>query len=356
MKRIMYISTTTRPLRPDEVDEITRVCQQNNAKVGVTGILISAQEFFFQILEGLETDVDQVMGRIKKDHRHAGLLILKAEHEVSDRLFPDWSMKTIKLDGNSDVVIQAIRIMLENITESHRIIERYTQPAVLQFLTAGINPLTVPVQKTEKIVLFGDIAAFSYLSGLYPTEEVAEHAGSFLEIFSRAVTDNGGEVNKYIGDCVMAYFPTDRADAAIEACMTTLREIRALRATAAQCRLRNFLYCGFGLSLGPVIEGNFGSSYKMDYTLLGNTVNLASRLENFTRTVRKAITISQAAKEACQKDWDFEKVGEYQLKGQTEPQSFFSLSDELVGDTKTVEEIIETVLLAPEAHRLSCDC
>jgi len=168
MKRIMYISTTTRKLTDQEIDEIGRRSTVNNARVNVTGVLLSAHEFFFQILEGEEADVDRVLERIRRDPRHKDVLILKAEQGVSDRLFSKWSMKTIRLDGSNHMILQAIRIMLENITESHRIIERYTQPAVLQFLTDGVNPLNVPVRKTEQIILFGDIVAFSYLSGLFP--------------------------------------------------------------------------------------------------------------------------------------------------------------------------------------------
>jgi hypothetical protein len=153
MKRIMYISTTTRKLTDEEVEAIGRKSTVNNAKVGVTGVLLSANEFFFQILEGEEEDVEGVMERIRKDPRHQGLLILKAEYEVTNRLFGNWSMNTVRLDGMSDMLMQAVRIMLENITETHRIIERYTQPAVLQFMTEGINPLTVPVKKTEQVIL-----------------------------------------------------------------------------------------------------------------------------------------------------------------------------------------------------------
>ena len=191
MKRIMYISTATLRLLGDEIDEIGRISSRNNLKVGITGILFSAHEFFFQILEGEEDEVDRILARIRSDPRHRDVLILKSEHDIAERLFFMWSMKTIRLDSANDIILQAIRIMLENITESHRIIERYTQPSVLKFLTEGINPLSVPVKKTEQIVLFSDIVAFSYLSEKFPVEEVANLVSQFLEVCSHRIVESG---------------------------------------------------------------------------------------------------------------------------------------------------------------------
>ncbi len=343
MKRIMYISTTTRKLTDQEVEEIGQKSTINNAKVGVTGVLLLANEFFFQILEGEEDDVEGVMKRIRKDPRHHGLLILKAEHEVSQRLFGNWSMNTVRLDGMSDMLMQAVRIMLENITETHRIIERYTQPAVLQFMTEGINPLTVPVQKTEQVILFGDMVAFSYLSGLFAVEEVAELVNLYLEITSRKIAEHGGQVTKYVGDCVVAHFPPDRADDAIRACVETLQKIQEVRQAAGQCRLQKYLYCGFGLSKGPVIEGNIGSSIKMDYTVLGDIVNLAARLESLTREIGKGIALSEPVRDACHQPWNFILAGEFHLKGQNFAQPIYSIADPAVDDMKNYLEISRLV-------------
>jgi len=212
---------------------------------------------------------------------------------------------------------------------------------VLQFLTEGVNPLTVPVRKTEQIILFGDIVAFSYLSGLFPVEEVAELVNLFLETCSRQVVAHGGQVTKYVGDCLMAHFPPEAADQAVRACLETLREVRASRNAAGECRLRKFLYCGFGLSKGPVIEGNIGSSIKLDYTVLGDIVNLAARLEGLTRAIGKALALSEAVRAACQEPWTFIRAGEFHLKGQTQVQPIYTLADPAVDDMKTYQEILE---------------
>lgn len=356
MKRITYVSTATKTVSKAELDQISTASIRNNAKAGVTGILLLCGNFFFQILEGEEESVDQVLERIRCDTRHQDLQILKVEKVQGQREFADWSMRTVYLDAINDTLVLAIRMMLSNLAESRSILERYTQPAILNFLVDGINPLEASHKTETKVVLFGDIAAFDALSGFYPTEEVADHASCFLEVLSNAVNRHGGQVNKYIGDKVLAYFTPEQADEAVLSCLESLEEIRTLRSNAAQCRLRNFLYGGFGLAMGPVILGNFGSTTKLDYTILGNTVNMAARIVGMTRSTGRALMMEEAVRNACQKNWDWDLMGNFQLKGQLSDSKCFSLRDEVVCDTRTVDEVISQVMSTTEEHRRNCQC
>ena len=356
MKRVTYVSSATSKMTQDELDQISRISAHNNAKVAVTGVLLLCGDFFFQILEGPEDAVDQVMERIRKDPRHKDIQLLKVEQFDLERQFADWSMRTVFLDTINDTLVLAIRMMLATLAESRSILGRYTQPAVLDLLFKGSNPLETPHQVENKVVLFGDIAAFDALSSFYSTEEVADHASCFLEVLSNAVIRHGGQINKYIGDKVLAYFSPEQADAAVICCLESLNELRTLRANAAQCRLRNFLYGGFGLSIGPVIVGNFGSSMKLDYTILGNTVNRASRMVGMTRSTGRALMVEKTVMQACQTEWQWDFLGEFQLKGQIENSSFFSIKDDLALDTRTVDEMIGQVLSTTEEHRRNCAC
>jgi adenylate cyclase len=260
---------------------------------------------------------------------------------VTERLFPNWSMRTIRLGETNGMILQAVRIMLENITQSHRIIERYTQPSVLQFLTQGLNPLEIPVKKTRKIILFGDMVAFSTMSQKFPVEEVTTVVNAYLEVCCRRIVQHGGEVTKYIGDCVMAHFPPDYADAAIKACLEALDDVRRLRQVARERQPMNLLYCGFGLSVGEVIQGNIGSTIKMDYTVLGDTVNLAAQLEALTRKIRRAIALSEPVQQSARNSWPFVNVGQFALSGQGELSTVYSLHDPLVTEFKEIEELTE---------------
>jgi class 3 adenylate cyclase len=356
VKRVTYVSSATRKISQAELDQISTISSSNNAQVGVTGVLLLCGDFFFQILEGEELAVDTVLERIRRDERHCDIQILKVEKFQENRQFADWSMRTVYLDAINDTLVMAIRLILANLAESRSILERYTQPAVLDFLFNGTNPLETSLQTESKVVLFGDIAAFDALSSFYSTEEVADHASCFLEVLSNAVGRHGGQVNKYIGDKVLAYFAPEQADDAVLCCVESLSEIRALRQNAAQCRLRNFLYGGFGLAMGDVIVGNFGSSMKLDYTILGNTVNIAARIVSITRSTGRALMLEETVKNACQRSWQWDLLGEYQLKGQMGDSKCFSLKDELVKDTRTIDEMIKQVLGTTEEHRRNCLC
>jgi adenylate cyclase len=346
MKRIIYISTVNRHLADEEIESIGQVSARNNRSVGITGVLISVHDYFFQVLEGEEDAIAQVIERIRRDPRHRDMHILKAETEISERLFPKWSMRTIRLAGSGDMILQAIRDMLQNIAQSHRIIERYTQPSVLKFLTEGINPLTVPPRKTEKIVLFCDMVGFSYLSDLFPVEQVADVVNAFLEVCSTAIAEHGGVVAKYVGDCAIAYFEHGQADEAITACLDVLRRVRDMRHKTGCCHLMKFLYCGFGVAAGTVIEGNFGSSVKMDYTVLGGTVNMAARLEALTREIAKPLALSESVMQGASRGWPFVHVGDFQLKGSGWPCPVYSLDDPLLDEFKCHGDLVAEMRLA----------
>lgn len=302
-------------------------------------MLLCVHGLFFQIIEGGEQEVGDLFETIKLDPRHHDVLCLKTENDVTERLFPKWSMHTVNLDKVGDKVLQAMRVLLQNIGESHRIIEKYTQQSVIKVLTQGINPLTLPVQRTEKIIFFGDIVGFSSLSEAFPVEEVAEVVCHFLEVCSSTIVTHGGEVAKYIGDCVMAHFNPAQADDAIQASLDILWKLERLRQQAGECRLLKFLYCGIGLSQGAVIQGNIGSSVKMDYTILGDAVNTSARLESLTRSLSRSLVFTQSVKDGTRQDWRFVSCGQHQLKGKEVECDVYSLDEPIIEAIKSSQEI-----------------
>ncbi len=305
LKRIMYVSTMHTSFTEEEIIELGRTSSLNNNRLGLTGVLISVHEYFFQILEGQPSVVDSLLDKIRADGRHRDLTVLSAEYGLSERLFTDWGMRTVCLNEDSGVLLQAIRIMLRNIAQSHHIIGRYTQPAVLKLLTEGVNPLMQPVRRTEKVVLFGCLNGFANISGL-PVEEVTAVLNSFFELCSSCVVEHGGQVAKYVDETFVAYFPAGQADAAIWACMDTLRGFRELRDTDNP--LFQGLSCGLGLTSGPVIEGNIGSSVKMDYTILEGAAREAARMISLGQGIEKSLLLSAAVREASQSPWPFEAL------------------------------------------------
>ncbi len=332
MKRLTYVSRLNMSISNKELEAMGLHSQEKNLRVGITGVLIYFKELFFQIIEGADSEIDTLFKKIRMDLRHKDILCLKTENDIGERLFPTWSMNVINLDNNTDILMSPIKNLLQTITESHRIIEQYTQPTVLNIINKGLNPLHMPARKVEKIVLFADIVSFSEISEQLPVEFIVEIINRFFEITSRIITAAGGEVTKYIGDCVMAYFDPELADNAIQGCIDILRELKLARENAARDNPISLLHCGIGLSQGVVIEGNMGSAIKTDYTIIGDQVNTASRVEDLTRQVKKAIVVTERVKNSTTSTFNFVPLGKYSLKGKNKAFELFYPDHDLVND------------------------
>jgi len=330
MKRITYISRIAHPLSIKEIETIGIVSGHKNKQVNITGLLVYFEKLFFQIIEGDDKEVDRIYVKIGKDPRHNDILRLKTEYEIKERLFPTWSMNTINLDNNVDDLVRPIKILLQTVLESHSIVERYTQPTILKILNKGINPLTVTPIPVEKIILFADIVSYSAISEKMPIEGTLLILNTYFEICSRIILNKGGEVNKFMGDGLMAYFDSEQADNAIHACLEIMKELRYLRQNSIENSPLQILNSGFGLAQGSVIEGNMGSRFKTDYTIIGDAVNIAARLEGLTREVKHSLVLSESLKQSTKESWTFIGLGKYNLKGKENITEVYSIEHDLV--------------------------
>lgn len=344
MKRITYISKLKAKLSFSEIEKLGKSFEKNNRTKNITGTLIYFNNLFFQIIEGNEKDIDTLYHKIKGDHRHEDVLALKLENEISTRYFPDWSMKLTNLDQKTDEFTLPIKLLLQALIDSHMVIEKYTQPSVLKIISNGLNPVMIKPKEVERIVVFGDILSYSTLAEQLNIEEVFLLINSYFEICTRIITKKGGEVNKFIGDGFMAYFNADHADLALEACVEILEELNLLRNTASATSPLSLLYSGYGIDKGIVIEGNMGSEIKMDYTIIGDAVNTAARLEDHTRVVEKSIVLSELVKTSCTKKWDFIRLGQFYLKGQREHTAVYSINHKLVDNFKDKENLTTRIV------------
>ena len=329
MKRLTYISRFSPNISQEEIEEIGRLSKRNNKQRNITGVLLCLGGMFFQILEGEVEEIDRLYEKILGDTRHTDILCLKSELNVTERLFPEWSMEIINLDENTDLFIQPIKTLLQNVTESHLILKEYTQPTILKIIQQGINPLEVRPKKTEKIVVFSDIVGFSVFADKLPVEHIVFLTDYYLSICSKIISEAGGEVNKFIGDCIMAYFDTDQADEAIQAGLDILLQVATLRSAAEEDSPLKVLYSGIGITKGVVIEGNLGSQVKKDYTIIGDVVNAASRLEALSRTLPRSLVFSEAVKNSTKKTWDFVNMGSYKVKGKIDEIEVYSIDGEI---------------------------
>lgn len=164
------------------------------------------------------------------------------------------------------------------------------------------------LERRHAVVWFSDVRGFTAMSVELAPEAVVERLNVVFEHVGRAVVREGGEILKFIGDGVLAVFPyASEADAADAS--------RRARRAAVEClaRLPSEVAIGIGLHRGELAYGNIGASDRLDFTVIGATVNLASRIEGLSGRVGESLLASEAVA-GCEPD-AWRPVGEHALKG-----------------------------------------
>jgi adenylate cyclase len=160
-------------------------------------------------------------------------------------------------------------------------LERYHSPDVVEMILKQQGEASLGVKEAEVTVLYSDIEGFTKMCERLSPAEVANLLNNYFEGATAAIFRNQGQVNKYIGDAIMAVFgaPISSPDHAVNACRAALemqealRQFRSTLPDTAQFRMR------IGINSGPAVAGNIGASRRMEYTVIGSTVNVAARLE-----------------------------------------------------------------------------
>lgn len=181
----------------------------------------------------------------------------------------------------------------------------------------GEDALKLGGQKKDIAVLFVDIRGFTPLSESQPPEKVVEILNRYLELTTTAVFQNGGTVDKFIGDATMALYnaPLDLEDYVFRAVKTGLDMAKAAGRLEKELALVTDKKVGFGIGIncGEAVIGNIGTSIRMDYTAIGNTVNVAARLEGQAKAGE--VVISSQVYERLKGRILVESLGMQKLKG-----------------------------------------
>jgi adenylate cyclase len=204
--------------------------------------------------------------------------------------------------------------------EARQRLQRYHSPAMVEEVLreSGAPEEARPLAHADVTVLFADLAGFTALAESAPLEQVADVLSGFCQRVADAVFAEGGTVDKFIGDCVMAFFgaPIPLPDHSLRAVRAALR-IHNLMARWNRDREPAglpALQARVGLNSGPVIVGDIGSPERSDYTVIGNTVNVAARLEQQVAEPGE-IVFSEATRRQLPIEFEGEPLGEVALRG-----------------------------------------
>ncbi len=180
-------------------------------------------------------------------------------------------------------------------------------------------------------ILFSDIVGFTSLTERADPEKLVAQLNEYLSHMTVAVFENNGTLDKFIGDAVMAVWGNvssrgvaEDAKACTRAALAMRRELKALNQKWAAEGTAPF-HIGIGINQGDVLGGNIGSQEKADPTVIGDAVNLASRLEALTRTYPVDILVGGRAAELIRDEFDLRSVALVQVKGKTQPVEIFAL-------------------------------
>lgn len=126
LKRIKYVSRFARSLEVGDVEKLAAKAAKKNEQLGLTGMLVTTGRLFLQVLEGPSEQVNRMYELILQDKRHTDVLLLSAQDNVPERLFPDWHMPIINLEKKDDLRLEPLRAMLEAIVEQRELADRLT--------------------------------------------------------------------------------------------------------------------------------------------------------------------------------------------------------------------------------------
>lgn len=183
-------------------------------------------------------------------------------------------------------------------------------------------------EEREVSVLFCDIQGFTQLSESQPPTQVLNALNTFFSGVSNIIEAHGGVVDKYIGDAVMALFgvPVDDKQHAANAVACGIEMCQAADKLISMLKTNEGGYCSFGVGIhtGTVVAGNVGSSTRLNYTVIGDTVNVASRVEGQTRVFDTPLIITEATVKQCA-SMSFVELGSAQLKGRKQAINLFTI-------------------------------
>ncbi len=208
-------------------------------------------------------------------------------------------------------------------------LETYVGPHASEQILAGATRRGSGTT-VSAVVLICDLRGFTAISELWPRDDVIAILNGYFDAMSLPIEENGGEILKFIGDGLLAIFPIAVPDAferAYAAVIGARAGMAALNRERSAAGLEALGY-GIGIHVGDVMYGNIGSRARLDFTVIGPAVNVASRLESLTKQVGRRALFSGAFVEGRQSTAGLEHVGAFPIRGIGQPIEVYTLDSD----------------------------
>src|SRR3984885_2972009 len=230
----------------------------------------------------------------------------------------------------------------------------YLSPPLVEQLAKSPDRLVLGGEERRMTILFSDVRGFTTISEHYKDDPqgLTQLMNRFLTPLTNAIIDRKGTIDKYIGDAIMAFWnaPVDDDEHEANACDAALEmlaraetlNVELKREAEANGGLYMPLRVGIGLNSGPCVVGNMGSDFRFNYSVLGDTVNVASRLESRTKDYRLSIVIGSRTAEGAREKFATMEIDLIQVKGKKQPEAVFTvLGRAEIDDDPRCKELLE---------------
>lgn len=259
----------------------------------------------------------------------SSLALLAAQYFAMSRFLIDVALPTPLLLGWGFYFAAALSEYLREKKSREQTVSmfnRFLDPRVVQSLVAhGETQQSLSGRAREITVLFSDIRGFTTLSEKHSPEEIVSLLNRYFSLQVEVIFRHGGTLDKFIGDAIMAFWGAPQADPqhAAHAVAAALEMEQCLQRFKAELgEAGKDFDVGIGIHTGKAVVGFIGSNTRMDYTAIGDTVNLSSRIEGLTKGVAR-ILVSSDTVAHCQNAFDFTPAGSYKVKGRMQEVELF---------------------------------
>lgn len=228
--------------------------------------------------------------------------------------------KARSLEEREQAEVREVRVVRD-------LFQRYVSPSVAERLLQEASNLSLGGTRQAVSVMFADIRGFSTFSENLPPEQLVDILNQYLAIAVNAILSEEGTLDKFMGDAVMAFFnaPLAQADHDMRAVRAALRMQQTIERYNRYVEPQNRLSFGIGIHTGEAVVGNIGTSQQMNFTVVGDTVNLAKRLQENAEGGQ--ILLSETTYEAIKHAVTVRDLGLIEVKGRLSAEQIFELHD-----------------------------
>lgn len=219
-----------------------------------------------------------------------------------------------------------INHMAQGLQEKERLrlnFARYVSQHVMESITNSDGPLKLSGERRKVTLLFSDIRQFTKLAEKSAPEDVVQILNEYFSSMVEIIFRNHGMLDKFLGDGIMVEFgaPLDDVNQEYHAVNTALEMQQGLQQLCEkwQSEGKPAIQIGIGIHTGFAVVGNIGSERRIEYTAIGDTVNVASRLEQFTKELKVPLLVSESTVQAIHDKFNFKNLGPQILRGRTDP-------------------------------------